>query len=159
MKREVGRKKNNVRYGGMISCKTFFITILWIFPCFSPLCRHCLQVYWWYYHLIILCVVENSNNDLFQVNFLLIILTLFVMLSFFVVVLQFHLFWSRLQIQFKVNYPMLFLFIYNLCKLKWWHQDYLAIPSIVTSFINNFIQVFPCHLAFIVVLLCCFKNM
>lgn len=132
---------------------------------FSMFFSFCLNIIckcsWWCCHLIILCIVENSNNDLFQMNFLLIILTLFVMLHSHFSWLFYNSIYFGQNCKYCLEWttPMLFLFIYNLCKLKWWLHGHLATPSIVTSFINDFIQVFPCHLAFIVVLQCCFKNM
>jgi hypothetical protein len=137
---------------------------LWYYE-FSHVSLLCLDIVckcsWWCRHLIILCIVESSNNELFQVNLLLIILTLFVMLHFQFLWLFYNSIYFGQDCKYSLGWttPMLFLFIYNLCKLKWWHHGHLATPSIVTSLINDLIQVFPCHLAFIVVLQCCFKNM
>ncbi len=46
-----------------------------------------------------------------------------------------------LLLRFRVNSPMLFLFIYNFGRFKWWCCGCLAIHNIVARFINTLFQV------------------
>jgi hypothetical protein len=89
-------------------------------------------------------------------------LTFFVMLCSLFLWLScnsFHFSLAKQSLKFRTTSPMLILFMYNFCSFKWWHCDHFANPSIVGSFIINcFKWGPPCHLAFIIVLIC-FKNL
>ncbi len=132
----------------MISYKSSFIVLLWIPPCCLLLFKeYCLQdlCNWWCCHLILFNVVESSNNELFQVSFVFLISpctirTFFVMLCspfLWLCCNSFHFGCAKQVLRSMVNSTVLFLFIYNFWKFKWWCCGHHAIPNIATSFINN----------------------
>jgi hypothetical protein len=130
-------------HGAMISCKTSFIVVLWSLPCCSLL--FCLGVfckYNWFCccHFTILCIVQSSNRQPISNECLFLIhLTLFVMFHSTFLCLFCNFFHFGLP-KFNVNFPMLFLFIYNFRRFEWWHCDGFATFNIATSFINNLFQ-------------------
>jgi hypothetical protein len=53
---------------------------------------------------------------------------------------SFHINLLKHGLRFKASSPM-FLFIYKICKFKWWHYDHLTTPSIVATSINDLFQI------------------
>jgi hypothetical protein len=93
---------------------------------FFMLFLFCLEVIrWCYCYFIIVCIVESSNtknvSNEFFVWLLIITYSLFLSCCIFLYCYFVTSFIWFCKLGFKVSFPMLFLFIYNFCKFKWWH--------------------------------------